>query len=155
MVEVFEKWKTGVQGCMLSYIGKCTQAPLKQPGASQCGSLVIEYIYICIYIYIYAHIYIYTYNESKMGHGFYSYVICRLSGCIPCVFIGVKHVALLLTDCLHHIMCEVYPMPTDLLPASLSCLGHISSLARSLQSTSQSYCKLPKSHTWSWRRDSL
>ena len=51
---------------------------------------------------------------------------------------------ILLTDCIHHIMCEVYPMPTDLLPASLSCLGHISSLARSLQSTSQSYCKLPK-----------
>ena len=36
MVEVvFEKWKTGVQGCMRRYIGKCTQPPLKPPGASQ------------------------------------------------------------------------------------------------------------------------
>ena len=31
--------KTGVQGCMRSYIGKCTQNPLKPPGASQRRSL--------------------------------------------------------------------------------------------------------------------
>ena len=41
---------------MLSYIGKCTQAPLKQPGASQRGSPVIV-----LYLYIYTHIILYIY----------------------------------------------------------------------------------------------
>ena len=36
----WEVKKTGVQGCMPSYIGKCTQTPLKPPGAPQRRSLI-------------------------------------------------------------------------------------------------------------------
>ena len=47
MVEVvFEKWKTGVQGCMRRYIGKCTQPPLKPPGASQRRSHIVTRCYL-------------------------------------------------------------------------------------------------------------
>ena len=34
--------KTGVQGCMCSYIGKCTQTPLKPPGAHASWSMYIQ-----------------------------------------------------------------------------------------------------------------
>ena len=47
----WEVKKTGVRGCMRSYIGKCTQTPLKPPGASQRRSQLVWYRLVSSYMF--------------------------------------------------------------------------------------------------------
>ena len=47
----WEVKKTGVRGCMRSCIGKCTQTPLKPPGASQRRSQLVWYSLVSSYMF--------------------------------------------------------------------------------------------------------